>query len=42
VRSMSLVQEMPDPAAVTEAVARLIPGGEPYRIRAHTGCLICR
>jgi len=41
VRSMSLVQEMPDSAAVTAAVARLIPAGEPYRIRTRTGCLIC-
>ena len=41
VRSMSLIQAMPDPAAVAAAVARLIPSGEPYRIRTHAGCLIC-
>jgi SAM-dependent methyltransferase len=42
VRSMIGVQDQPDPAVVAATVASRLPaGGEPFRIRAHTGCLIC-
>jgi SAM-dependent methyltransferase len=43
VRSMRLIQARADPDAVTAAVSNLIPdpGQEPFRVRTHSGCLIC-
>jgi SAM-dependent methyltransferase len=42
VRSMRSVQDLPDPGALAVAVASRIPRDqEPFRIRTHTGCLIC-
>jgi len=42
VRSMISIQDQPDPGAVAAAVARRISAsGQPFRVRTHTGCLIC-
>jgi ubiquinone/menaquinone biosynthesis C-methylase UbiE len=42
VRSMISIQDQPDPAAVAAAVASRLPtSAEPFRIRTHTGCLVC-
>lgn len=42
VRSMISIQDQPDPAAVATAVASRLPTvAGPFRIRTHTGCLIC-
>ena len=42
VRSMISIQDQPDPAAIAARVASRLPArGEPFRIRTHTGCLIC-
>jgi SAM-dependent methyltransferase len=41
VRSMSIAQELPDPQAFAVAVGRLVPGGGTFRVRTHSGCLIC-
>jgi SAM-dependent methyltransferase len=42
VRSMLIAQNLPDPGALAVAVASRIPHDqESFRIRTHTGCLIC-
>jgi SAM-dependent methyltransferase len=43
VRSMNVTQNLPDPEAFTTAVGRLVPRGDQgtFRIRTHTGCLVC-
>jgi hypothetical protein len=43
VRSMTITQNLPAPQALVTAVARLLPtvGQDPYRIRTHSGCLVC-
>jgi SAM-dependent methyltransferase len=43
VRSMLPVQQLPDPEAVVTAVARRLPGAADgvFRVRTHSGCLIC-
>jgi SAM-dependent methyltransferase len=42
VRSMSIAQNLPNPGALAAAVASRIPREqESFRIRTHTGCLIC-
>jgi len=43
VRSMIITQDQADPRAFAAAVGRLVPEGhgEPFRIRTHTGCLVC-
>jgi SAM-dependent methyltransferase len=42
VRSMISIQDQPDPAAVAAAVASHLPtSAGPFRIRTHTGCLVC-
>jgi SAM-dependent methyltransferase len=42
VRSMISIQDQPDPAAVAAAAAsRLSLSAGPFRIHAHTGCLVC-
>jgi SAM-dependent methyltransferase len=41
VRSMPIVQDLPDPGGFAAAVAGLIPRGT-FRVRTHTGCLVCR
>jgi SAM-dependent methyltransferase len=42
VRSMISIQDQPDPAAVAAAAASRLPlSAGPFRIRAHTGCLVC-
>jgi SAM-dependent methyltransferase len=41
VRSMTTVQDLPDPGGFAAAVAGLIPGGT-FRVRTHAGCLVCR
>jgi ubiquinone/menaquinone biosynthesis C-methylase UbiE len=39
VRSMISIQDQPDPAAAV--ASRLPTSAEPFRIRTHTGCLVC-
>lgn len=41
VRSMTITQDMPDPGAFAATVASLIPSSGTFRIRTHTGCLVC-
>lgn len=42
VRSMISTQNLPDPAGLAAGVASRFPlSGGPFRIRTHTGCLIC-
>lgn len=41
VRSMTTALRLPDPTALVTAVGRLIPETT-FRVRTHTGCLICR
>jgi SAM-dependent methyltransferase len=43
VRSMGVTQDLPDPEAFIAAVGRLVPRGdqETFRIRTHSGCLVC-
>jgi len=42
VRSLISIQDQPDSAAVAAAVASHLPTDEgPFRIRTHTGCLVC-
>lgn len=43
VRSMAIIQALPDPEALVTAVARRIPAGADgtFRVRAHSGCLAC-
>jgi len=41
VRSMPIAQDLPDPGEFAAAVASLIPGSGTFRIRTHTGCLVC-
>jgi SAM-dependent methyltransferase len=41
VRSMTITQDLPDPAALTAAVASLIPSTGTFRVRTHAGCLVC-
>jgi SAM-dependent methyltransferase len=42
VRSMISIQDQPDPAAVAAAAASRLPlNAGPFRIHAHTGCLVC-
>ena len=43
VRSMNVTQSLPDPEAFIAAVGRLVSRGdqETFRIRTHTGCLVC-
>lgn len=43
VRSMIITQGQTDPRAFAAAVGSLVPDGhgEPFRIRTHTGCLVC-
>jgi SAM-dependent methyltransferase len=41
VRSMPIAQDLPDPGGFAAAVAGLIPRGT-FRVRTHTGCLVCR
>jgi SAM-dependent methyltransferase len=40
VRSTTTAQNLADPDVLASAVTRLIPGS-PFRIRTHSGCLIC-
>ena len=42
VRSMTITQDLPDPGAFAAAVASLIPRSGTFRVRTHTGCLVCR
>jgi SAM-dependent methyltransferase len=42
VRSMTITQAQPDPTAFAAAVASLTPTSGTFRVRTHTGCLICR
>jgi SAM-dependent methyltransferase len=42
VRSMIITQDLPEPEALTAAVASLIPAGGTFRVRTHAGCLVCR
>lgn len=42
VRSMTITFGLPDPQAFAALVASLIPPDEPFRVRTHTGCLVCR
>lgn len=42
VRSMISTHDQHDPGALAAAVASALPtGGDPFRVRSHTGCLIC-
>jgi SAM-dependent methyltransferase len=44
VRSMAVAQNLPDPQALSAAVSRLVVCGgdqETFRIRTHSGCLVC-
>lgn len=43
VRSMIISQDQADPRALAAAVGGLVPAGhgQPFRIRTHTGCLVC-
>jgi len=43
VRSMIITQDLADPDGFAAAVAQLIPSGDgqPFRIRTHSGCLVC-
>jgi SAM-dependent methyltransferase len=41
VRSMPVAQDLPDPAALPAAVAQLIPAEGTFRVRTHSGCLVC-
>jgi hypothetical protein len=40
---MNVTQNLPGPEAFTTAVGRLVPRGDQgtFRIRTHTGCLVC-
>jgi hypothetical protein len=40
---MAITQDLPDPAALATAVGRLAGTGEHdvFRIRTHSGCLVC-
>lgn len=42
IRSMTITQDQPDPGAFAAAAASLIPASGTFRIRTHTGCLVCR
>jgi len=43
VRSMTITQNLPSPQALATAVGRLVPTTDqgPFRIRTHSGCLVC-
>jgi SAM-dependent methyltransferase len=43
VRSMGVTQDLPDPEAFIAAVGRLVSRGDQgtFRIRTHSGCLVC-
>jgi SAM-dependent methyltransferase len=43
VRSTTVTQNLPDPEAFTAAVGRLVPRDDQgtFRIRTHSGCLVC-
>ncbi|MGH3399578.1 MAG: class I SAM-dependent methyltransferase, partial [Streptosporangiaceae bacterium] len=41
VRSMMITYDLPDPEALPAAVGSLVPSGGTFRVRTHTGCLIC-
>jgi SAM-dependent methyltransferase len=41
VRSMAITQDLPDPQAFAAAVGSLVPGRGAFRIRTHSGCLVC-
>lgn len=43
VRSMTITQNLPAPQAFATAVGRLVPTADqcPFRIRTHSGCLVC-
>jgi SAM-dependent methyltransferase len=43
VRSMPVSQDLPDPEAFSAAVVRLVPRDDQgrFRIRTHSGCLVC-
>lgn len=40
-RSMAITQDLPDPQAFAAAVGSLIPSTAVFRVRTHSGCLIC-
>jgi SAM-dependent methyltransferase len=40
-RSMLGAADLADPHAFTAAVARRLPADAPFRVRTHTGCLVC-
>lgn len=42
VRSMNFTRAQPDLTAFAAAVARLTSGSGTFRVRTHTGCLVCR
>jgi hypothetical protein len=42
VRSMTITFGLPDPQAFAALVTSLIPASETFRVRTHTGCLVCR
>ncbi len=42
IRSMLFIQKVPESEDLIAAVGRLIfRGGEPFRVRTHSGCLVC-
>jgi len=43
VRSMVITQDLPDPGAFATAVGQLVPTGDQgvFRVRTHSGCLVC-
>jgi hypothetical protein len=41
VRSMMITEDPPDPQAFAAAVGSLVPSGGTFRVRTHSGCLIC-
>jgi SAM-dependent methyltransferase len=43
VRSMRITQDLPDPRALATAVGSLVPRGSQgaFRVRTHSGCLVC-
>jgi SAM-dependent methyltransferase len=41
VRSMVITQDLPDPRAFAAAVASLVPSRGAFRVRTHSGCLVC-
>jgi SAM-dependent methyltransferase len=42
-RSMVITQDLPDPGAFAAAVGQLVPTGDQgvFRVRTHSGCLVC-